>query len=52
LTFADNYDDGIANYVYNVEPWQYERVIIAHETPSGSIDKTLIELLQAETQEI
>jgi hypothetical protein len=52
LTFADNYGDRIANYVYNVAPGQYERVIIAHETPAGSIDETLTEALQATTLEI
>ncbi len=52
LEFADNYDDGIANYVYNVAPGQYDRVIIAHETPAGSIDKTLVERLNADTLEM
>jgi hypothetical protein len=52
LEFADNYADGIANYVYNVAPGQYDRVIIAHETPAGSIDKTLVERLGADTLEM
>lgn len=32
LTFADNYSEGIANYIYNVLPGQYEHVFICHET--------------------
>jgi hypothetical protein len=52
LTFADNYSDGIGNYVYNVAPGQYERVIIAHETPEGSLDKDLIEALNAHALEM
>ncbi len=52
LSFVDNYNDGIPNYLYNVSPGQYGRVIIAHETPSGSIDPSLVSALQAETLEI
>jgi len=52
LAFADNYDDGIANYVYNVAPGQYEHVIIVHETPAGSLDKDLIEALNAHALEM
>ncbi|MES2743144.1 MAG: phosphoribosyltransferase domain-containing protein [Pseudomonadota bacterium] len=29
----DNYGEGIANYLYNVAPGQYEHVFICHETP-------------------
>ncbi|WP_229487805.1 phosphoribosyltransferase domain-containing protein [Pseudoduganella lutea] len=35
LAFADNYGEGIANYVYNVRPGQYAHVFICHETPAG-----------------
>jgi hypothetical protein len=35
LAFADNYGEGIANYVYNVLPGQYAHVFICHETPAG-----------------
>lgn len=52
LTFADNYADGIGNYVYNVAPGQYERVIIAHETPDGSLDGDLLEALKAHALEM
>ena len=33
LTFADNYGEGIANFIYNVAPGQYDHVLICHETP-------------------
>jgi hypothetical protein len=33
LAFPDNYGEGIANFVYNVVPGQYEHVLICHETP-------------------
>jgi hypothetical protein len=52
LTFSDNYGDGIANYVYNVAPGLYDRVIIVHETPAGSIDKSLVDELGADTLEM
>ncbi len=35
LTFADNYGEGIANYLYNVQPGQYAHVFVCHETPVG-----------------
>lgn len=34
--FPDNYGEGIANYLYNVAPGQYEHVFICHETPAGA----------------
>jgi hypothetical protein len=34
LAFADNYGEGIANYLYNVRPGQYAHVLICHETPA------------------
>lgn len=52
LTFVDNYGDGIPNFVYNVSPGQYDRVIIAHETPAGSVDSNLVDALAAETLEM
>jgi hypothetical protein len=35
LCFEDNYGEGIANYLYNVAPGQYQHVLICHETPFG-----------------
>jgi Phosphoribosyl transferase/TRSP domain C terminus to PRTase_2 len=31
----DNYGEGIANYLYNVAPGQYQHVLICHETPAS-----------------
>lgn len=33
LSFADNYNEGIRNFLYNVSPGQYDKVFICHETP-------------------
>ena len=32
LSFPDNYGEGIANFLYNVTPGQYDHVFICHET--------------------
>lgn len=31
--FTDNYDDGIDNFVYNVDPEAYRDIVVCHETP-------------------
>lgn len=31
--FEDNYDDGIANFIYNLNPDDYRDIILCHETP-------------------
>jgi hypothetical protein len=31
--FEDNYDDGIANFIYNLNPADYRQIILCHETP-------------------
>ena len=36
MQFADNYGEGIANYLYNVTPGQYQHVLICHETPPNA----------------
>lgn len=36
LTFPDNYGEGIANYLYNVAPGQYDAVLVCHETPPNA----------------
>jgi len=36
LTFPDNYGEGIANYLYNVAPGQYDAVLACHETPPNA----------------
>jgi hypothetical protein len=42
LMFLDNYGEGIYNYLYNVTPSAFARIIICHETPSAA----LLELTQ------
>lgn len=36
LSFADNYGEGIPNYLYNVAAGQYRHVFICHETPPAA----------------
>jgi hypothetical protein len=36
LSFPDNYGEGVANFVYNVAPGQYDHVLICHETPPNA----------------
>lgn len=36
LCFPDNYGEGIANFLYNVSPGQYDHVFICHETPPNA----------------
>jgi hypothetical protein len=31
--FEDNYEDGIANFIYNMDPGDYRAIILCHETP-------------------
>jgi len=41
LVFADNYGEGILNYLYNVDPDDYVRIIVCHETPRAGLDDLL-----------
>ena len=36
LSFPDNYGEGIANFIYNVQPGQYQHVFVCHETPPNA----------------
>jgi hypothetical protein len=47
VTGIDNYGEGIANYLYNVEPGQYRHVFICHETPPGAALMQLADALSA-----
>jgi hypothetical protein len=42
--FEDNYEDGIPNFIYNLNPDDYGEIILCHETP---LCKPLIERLYA-----
>lgn len=48
LSFPDNYGLGIANFLYNVMPGQYDRVLICAETPARSVPAELVEAMGAE----
>jgi hypothetical protein len=50
LSFQDNYEDGIANFLYNATADMYDRIIICHETPT--VDEALVSALSARTLEI
>lgn len=47
LAFADNYGEGIPNFLYNVSPGQYDHVFICHETPPNAALFELAALLKA-----
>ncbi|MFT5533378.1 MAG: hypothetical protein ACI8WM_001372 [Burkholderiaceae bacterium] len=47
LQFADIYGEGVDNFLYNVQPQQYDHVLICHETASGQGLTQLAEALDA-----
>ena len=47
LDFPDNYGEGIANYLYNVAPGQYDHVLLCHETAPGPVLDALARRLGA-----
>lgn len=38
LVFGDNYGEGIYNYLYNVDPTAFARIVICHETPQDGLN--------------
>ncbi|MBF0624529.1 MAG: phosphoribosyltransferase family protein [Magnetococcales bacterium] len=48
LEFPDAYADGIRNFLYSVEPRQYDRVLVCYETPASTAQHTLLSALGAE----
>lgn len=48
LSFADNYGLGIPNFLYNVRPGQFDRVLICSETPVAAVAADLLASLHAE----
>ncbi|RMN27346.1 hypothetical protein ALQ62_02814 [Pseudomonas coronafaciens pv. zizaniae] len=48
LSFSDNYGLGIPNFLYNVRPGQFDRVLICTETPRQAVPAELIAALNAE----
>ena len=51
LAFNDNYGLGIPNFLYNVRPEEYDRILLCTETPRSAVDPALIEALGAEVIE-
>ena len=45
LAFSDNYGLGLQNFVYNINPQDYDRVLITVETATHSVAKSLLEAL-------
>jgi hypothetical protein len=48
LNFSDNYGLGIVNFLYNVAPGQFDRVLICSETAAQAVPHCLIEALKAQ----
>ncbi len=48
LSFSDNYGLGIPNFIYNVKPGQFDRVLIRSETPAEALPAELVQALGAE----
>ena len=48
LSFSDNYGLGIPNFLYNVAPGQFDRVLICSETPAAALDPALLSALNAQ----
>lgn len=48
LAFPDNYGLGIPNFLYNVRPGQFDRVLLCSETPAAAVPAELVGLLRAE----
>lgn len=47
VSFADNYGEGIANFIYNVQPGQYDHVLLCHETPPNAALRDTAAALEA-----
>ncbi len=45
--FEDNYDDGIPNFIYNLNPDDYRDIILCHETPLGAALTNRLQAWQA-----
>lgn len=45
ISFQDNYGLGMPNFIYNIHPEHYDRIVIIAETSMDSIDPELIKLL-------
>ena len=48
ISFKDNYFDGIDNFIYNVRPKEYSKIIVCYETMGLPRDHQLINALNAQ----
>ena len=48
LEFSDAYQDGIANFLYSVQPGQYDRVWVCYETPPETRQTRLLNHLNGQ----
>jgi hypothetical protein len=46
--FTDNYQDGIPNFLYNVSPEDYSRILICIETPPATAPVSVVQEMGAE----
>lgn len=49
LAFEDNYGSGTGNFLYNADPAEARLSLICHETPTGTVDPSLVAALAART---
>ena len=47
FAFQDNYGEGIANYLYNVDPAAFDRILLCTEMPARLLDPAFIAALGA-----
>ncbi|MGM3175806.1 phosphoribosyltransferase domain-containing protein [Dickeya lacustris] len=47
IAFTDNYGLGIPNFLYNVAHQKFDRILLCIETPTESVDPTLLNALNA-----
>jgi len=42
IAFSDNYGIGVTNFLYNVDPAAYDRIVLCIETGEGTVDPVLL----------
>ncbi|WP_140919106.1 phosphoribosyltransferase domain-containing protein [Limnobaculum xujianqingii] len=47
VAFSDNYGLGIANYMYNIVPDEYQHILLCCETPAAFVDPELLAYLSS-----
>lgn len=52
ISFADNYGQGIPNFIYNIAHQQWDKIVLCVETSVKSIDPAFIKQLKTLTQDV